>query len=124
MLVRLLDTLDNAAMVWKDVKAQAPVTQQNIVPLTKLWSQKTEEEMEAYQAVVSKQVSIAFPTRSKTQAVVIRLMHEHAVDSRAHRKFALFQPPDTCSTPSTPDGTLGIDRPRPKNNEGSFSTCP
>ncbi|CAM9257155.1 unnamed protein product, partial [Sphacelaria rigidula] len=45
---RLLDPLENAASVWKDVKSQAPITQQNLIPLTKLWSQKTEEEMEAY----------------------------------------------------------------------------
>lgn len=55
-LARLLDTLDNAASVWTDVKSQAPITQQNLVPLTKLWSQKTEEEIEAYQSVVSNQV--------------------------------------------------------------------
>eukprot|EP00904_Undaria_pinnatifida_P003126 jgi/Undpi1/12814/HiC_scaffold_7.g02481.m1 len=53
---RLLDTLDNAASVWTDVKSQAPVTQQNLVPLTKLWSQKTEEEIEIYQSVVSEQL--------------------------------------------------------------------
>ncbi|CBJ30911.1 Dynein heavy chain family dynein heavy chain [Ectocarpus siliculosus] len=53
---RLLDTLDNAATVWTDVKAQAPTTQQNLVPLTKLWSEKTEEEIEAYQGVVKEQL--------------------------------------------------------------------
>ena len=55
-LTRLLDTLDNAASVWKDVKSQAPITQQNLIPLTKLWSQKTEEEIETYQSVVTNQV--------------------------------------------------------------------
>lgn len=53
---RLLDTLDNAASVWKDVKSQAPTTQQSLVPLTKLWSQKTEEEIETYQSVVADKV--------------------------------------------------------------------
>lgn len=56
MFARLLDTLDTAATVWTDVKSQAPTTQQNLVPLTKLWSEKTEEEIEAYQAVVKEQV--------------------------------------------------------------------
>lgn len=58
---RLLDTLDTAATVWTDVKSQAPTTQQNLVPLTKLWSEKTEEEIEVYQAVVKEQVC-ATPT--------------------------------------------------------------
>lgn len=53
---RLLDSLDNAASVWKDVQSQAPITKHNIVPLTKLWSQKTDEEMESYQASVADQV--------------------------------------------------------------------
>ena len=53
---RLLDTLDTAATVWTDVKSQAPTTQQNLIPLTKLWSEKTEEEIEAYQTVVKGQV--------------------------------------------------------------------
>lgn len=52
---RMLDTLDTAASVWTDVKSQAPTTQQNLIPLTKLWSHRTEEEMEAYQAVVAGQ---------------------------------------------------------------------
>lgn len=59
MSARLLDTLDTAATVWTDVKSQAPVTQQSLVPLTKLWSEKTEEEIDAYQAVVKGQVRIA-----------------------------------------------------------------
>lgn len=58
-LTRLLDTLDNAASVWTDVKSQAPIKQQNLVPLTKLWSQKTEEEIETYQSVVTNQVRFA-----------------------------------------------------------------
>ena len=53
---RLLDTLDTAATVWTDVKSQAPTTQQNLIPLTKLWSEKTEEEIEAYQTAVKGQV--------------------------------------------------------------------
>lgn len=53
---RLLDTLDTAATVWTDVKSQAPTTQQNLIPLTKLWSEKTEEEIEAYQTTVKGQV--------------------------------------------------------------------
>lgn len=53
---RLLDTLDTAATVWTDVKSQAPITQQNLIPLTKLWSEKTEEEIEAYQTAVKGQV--------------------------------------------------------------------
>lgn len=57
---RLLDTLDTAATVWTDVKAQAPTTQQNLVPLTKLWSEKTEEEIEDYQTTVKGQVRALF----------------------------------------------------------------
>lgn len=53
---RLLDALENAATVWKDVNRQVPNTQQSLVPLTKLWSQKTEEEMETYQEIVTEQV--------------------------------------------------------------------
>ncbi|CAB1113053.1 unnamed protein product [Ectocarpus sp. CCAP 1310/34] len=53
---RLLDTLDHAATVWTDVKSQAPTTQQNLVPLTKLWSEKTEEEIEVYQGLVKQQL--------------------------------------------------------------------
>lgn len=56
---RLLDALENAAGVWKDVKDQAPTTQQNLIPLSKLWSQKTEEEMEVYQRFVEDEVSKA-----------------------------------------------------------------
>lgn len=65
---RLLDPLENAASVWKDVKSQAPTTQQNLVPLTKLWSQKTEEEMEAYQGVVTDQASIGLPLGGQNAA--------------------------------------------------------
>lgn len=53
---RLLDALESAASIWKDVKMQAPTTQHDLVPLTKLWSQKTEEEMEDYQRAVAGQV--------------------------------------------------------------------
>lgn len=71
-LIRLLDPLENAASVWKDVKSQAPITQQNLIPLTKLWSQKTEEEMEAYQGNVADQASTATPPLAVvTNAVVL-----------------------------------------------------
>ncbi|CAN0091919.1 unnamed protein product, partial [Discosporangium mesarthrocarpum] len=52
---RMLDALENAGSVWNDVISQAPLTQNNLVPLTKLWTEKTEEEVEAYQAKVTEQ---------------------------------------------------------------------
>lgn len=70
---RLLDALDGAAGIWKDVKDQAPTTQQNLIPLSKLWSQKTEEEMEVYQRFVEDEVSkaVTMPLVSPGERLVL-----------------------------------------------------
>lgn len=97
---RLLDTLDNAASVWKDVKSQAPTTQQNLVPLTKLWSQKTEEEMETYQSVVADKVHTPQLVVVCTHCIDVLIMylpsnvsHTYRCVQRGHHCFC------SCSCP-------------------------
>ncbi|CAM9498163.1 unnamed protein product, partial [Phaeothamnion confervicola] len=48
--------LEGAAAAWREAQQQAPLTEASIVPLTRTWSQRTHDEMEAYEAAVKRDV--------------------------------------------------------------------
>lgn len=90
--------MENAASVWKDVKSQAPITQQNLIPLTKLWSQKTEEEMEAYQENVADQASAATPPLAvATNTVIVKGIPFFVNTPRALHTITWHDSLDVCS---------------------------
>ena len=44
----MINALDSAGQLWQDAAALAPVTANAIVPLNRIWVEKTEKKMEAY----------------------------------------------------------------------------
>ena len=44
----MISALESATDLWRDASAQAPITANAIVPLNRVWVEKTEKKMEAY----------------------------------------------------------------------------
>ena len=45
---RKMDAINNGAQLWEDVLRQAPVTEAEIIPVTKIWAAKTQDKMIKY----------------------------------------------------------------------------
>lgn len=57
-LDNMINSLENAVTLWKEVQRQAPVTATAIAPHNKVWSLKVQEDVELYEQVLEEKLKI------------------------------------------------------------------